>query len=98
MEALTAYRNATVWSEFANIIKEEQTAATQIKAENIKVYTESNVIVVSGTEYGDAISVYSEVGVLLQKVKATDDIIRFYLPVNHTYLIKIVNKSFKVAL
>jgi len=43
-------------------------------------------------------SVYSEVGVLLQKVKATDDIIRFYLPVNHTYLIKIVNKSFKVAL
>ncbi len=98
MEALTAYRNAIVWSEFTNIIKEEPTATIQIKAENIKVYTERNVIVVAGAEYGDVISVYSEVGVLLYKVKATDDIIRFYLPANHTYLIKIVNKSFKVAL
>ncbi len=98
MEALIAYRNATVWSEFTNIIKEEPTVVTQIKASNIKVYTEQDAIVITGAEYGDAISVYSEAGVLLHKVKATDDIIRFNLPANHIYLIKIVNKSFKVAL
>lgn len=98
IEALTAYRNATVWSEFTNIIKEEPTVVTQIKAEEIKVYTEQDAVVITGAEYGDVISIYSEIGVLLHKVKVTDDIIRFYLPVNHTYLIKIINKSFKVAL
>jgi hypothetical protein len=98
MEALTAYRNATVWNEFANIIKDESTVVNQIKASNIKIYTEQDAVVITGAESGDVISVYSEAGVLLHKVKATDDIIRFNLPANHTYLIKIVNMSFKVAL
>lgn len=92
------YWGAASWGDFTNIIEEESTAIQQIKGDNIKVFTEQNTIVVTGTKLEDNISVYTESGALLQTTKVTDSIIKITVPVNHTYLVRASGKTFKVAL
>ena len=93
-----AYWIAAGWGDFTNIIEEKSTAISQTKASNTKVYTEQDAIILTGAELGDNISVYAESGALLQSTKVTDDVLRINVPTSHTYLIKTIDKTFKVAL
>ena len=98
--AYSSYWMAPIWGGFTNIIEEESTntAISQIEVNNITVYAEQDAIVIKGADLGDNISVYTESGTLLQSTKATDDITRIKVPINHIYLVKTTGKTFKVAL
>jgi len=91
------YKSANGWSGFSNIIEEESTPILQIQANNIKVYADQDAIVVTDTKSGDIITVYSISGTLLQTI-ATNGEIRINVPAHQMYLIKITDKTFKVAL
>jgi len=67
------------------------------KANEIKIYTEKNMIFINGAALGDEISVYTISGTLLKSLIATDEKIRISVPVNQNYLVKIAERSFKVA-
>jgi len=95
---IETYENANLWKYFRNIIEEESTSIIQTKASNIKIYREKDAIVVTGAKFGEIISVYTESGSLLQRIKATDDEIRINIPTNKIYLIKTTGKTFKIAL
>lgn len=88
------------WSKFTNIIEEESlpSSISNTKDSNIQVYSLQNEIVVTGGNLGENISVYTEKGALVQSVRVTDDIVRINVSTNHIYLVKIANKTFKVAL
>lgn len=92
------YKSANGWSGFANIIEEESTPILQIQANNTKVYTEQDAIVVTDIKSGDVITIYSTSGTLIQTIKATDNEIRITVPAHQMYLIKIEDKTFKAAL
>ena len=93
------YLGATGWSDFTNIIEEEEaTAISQTEKSNVKVYTDQGTITVTGADLRDNISVFTESGALLQTIKVTDSTIRITVPGNKIYFIKTAGKVFKVAL
>lgn len=93
-----SYRSATGWSSFTYIIEEAGVAVPEFVADNIKVYTESNAIIVEGASVGDEVLVYNEAGALVQMFRVTDAVSRIMVPENHIYLVKVTSKTFKVAL
>ena len=98
--AYSTYWLAVGWSDFTNIIEEESTstAISQTETSNVKVYTDQNAIIVVGANLGDNVSIHNELGVLLQSTKVIDDIVRINVPANHIYLVKTIDKTFKIAL
>jgi len=91
------YWVANVWGDFTNIIEEDVTPVNEIKTINATVYAEQNNIVVKGASVGETISVYTTMGTLVKTIKATNDI-RINVPSNQIYLVKIADRTFKVAL
>ena len=91
------YWVADVWKDFTNITEEGVTAVNDIKTNKATVYTEQNAIVVKGVNLGETVSVYNAMGTLVQTIKATNDV-RIKVPSNQVYLVKIAEKTFKVAL
>jgi len=74
------------------------TDISQAQRKNIKVYTDQDAIVVTGIDSEKNISVYTCSGILLQIIKATDNMVRINLPPNHIYIVNTMGKTFKVAL
>lgn len=92
-----SYWIANVWGDFANIIEEEVTPLDKTSTSNANVYAEQNNIIVIGVKEGEAISVFTTMGTLVKTIKATNDV-RINVPSNQIYLVRIENKTFKVAL
>jgi hypothetical protein len=93
-----SYKGANGWSSFASVIEEFGVSVPEVAADNIKVYTEQNAIIIEGASTGDKVLVYNEAGALIQMFNVTDAVTRIYVPVNRIYLIKVTSKTFKVAL
>lgn len=93
-----AYHSAVGWSDFSNIIEDEPLAISNLPVSNIKFYSDQNSIVVKGAKIGDVIEVYDTFGVLIHKVKVTDESTRFFVPDKNIYIVLIANMVFKVAL
>ena len=74
------------------------TDISQAQRKNIKIYTDQDAIVVTGIDSEKNISVYTCSGILLQIIKATDNMVRINLPPNHIYIVNTMGKTFKVAL
>lgn len=91
------YSGAVGWSDFTIIIEENVTAVKPIKKSNVNVYSEQNDIVVKGAGLGETIYVYTTMGTLVKTIKATNDV-RINVPSNQIYLVKIADKTFKIAL
>lgn len=92
------YLAAPEWKDFGTIIESDITSTNQLRADAVKVYTEGETIVVEGVQSGEAISICTQAGALIQKVKATDDRVKINLPNRAIYLVKTANRTFKVAL
>jgi hypothetical protein len=97
---VTSYKNAFLWAGFANTIEESSsTPVSPVQSSNLEVHTEQDNIVLSGVEPGEMVSVYTEAGTLLQKIKATDHTVRIKasaLP--HFYILKTTHKTLKMIL
>jgi len=91
------YSEAAVWSDFTTIIEEEVTAVKATKTTQATVYTEQQEIVVKGAGLGETIFVYTTSGVLVKTIKATNNV-RIPVPSDQIYLVRIADKTFKVAL
>jgi len=74
------------------------TAISPIEVNNVNVYTDQDAIVVTGIDSGNNISVYTCSGLLLQNIKAIDNMARINVPSNQIYLVKAAGRTFKVAL
>lgn len=96
---LESYRTAPIWMNFANIVEEELTAIPLHRSTDMKkAYADGRAIVVTGADVGERISVYTTVGTLLHTVEATKDEVRIVVPPHAIYLVRISDKTFKVAL
>jgi len=95
---ISKYKNSEVWKEFNNIREGIPSSINTDKTSLIKIYAESNSIIVQDAEIGETISVYSESGILIKNIKATDNINRIELSDKGIYIVRIGNQSFKVIL
>ena len=93
--ATSAYSAADQWGDFANI-QEEVTSVPQAMTEGPTIYRKGDVLLLEGVEAGVLIAVYTENGILLQTVLASDNIVRIPLPAGQTYLISLDGKAVKV--
>lgn len=95
----TAYATAAEWSQFTRIIEEKVTSLPQTPSlEGPKLYSMGDVIVLEGVQSGTQVVVYSETGVCIQTLVATNNQLRINLPAGHTYLISVAGKTLKVVL
>lgn len=95
--AVNTYRNAAVWGDFTNIVEEVITPVSVISDTATLVYTEGEVLVISGVEVGSEINLFSELGILLASIVADKEIVRLNISKGQIYLIHISDKIFKVA-
>lgn len=93
-----SYRLTPVWGDFASIIEEDGTAVSITSTRNATVCIEPNTIVVKGIEDGGTVSVYSAVGALVKRVKATGGDLKIHVPANQLYLVKTTEETFKVVM
>ena len=74
------------------------TGVNTLSTNNLKVYGYENNLTVSGTEYGDTISIYDLNGTLIQTHIFTGLSNNISLNKNGIYIVKVNNKSFKVII
>lgn len=72
------------------------TSISDIESNKTNVYTENGSIIVKGGKLGDIIFVYSVLGLLLHKIKITDDIVRTSVALQSFYIEKRVIKLLKL--
>ena len=75
-----------------------ESGVNTLNSNNLKVYGYENNLTVSGTEYGDTISIYDLNGTLIQTHISTGLSNNISLNNNGIYIVKVNNKSFKVIL
>lgn len=92
------YRSAAGWSSFFNIKEEVPTANSDVQVNKINVFSENRTIVINGADLGDEITVYNAMGVMVQRTKTKNEIVRIMVPVTGIYLVKIGEKTIKVKL
>ena len=94
----SVYQADPDWGKFKNIIEEVTTSISDIEASNLNVYSENSSIIVQGGKLGDTVDIYSVSGSLLHKIKITDDIVRISVAPQSLYIVKVGDRSFKIAL
>ena len=95
---LNDYWLAICWGDFKNIIEEVTTSISDLESSKINIYSENGSIIVKGGKLGDIIDIYSVSGLLLHKIRITDDIVRINASPQSFYIVKTGNKTFKIAL
>ena len=95
--AYSAYWVAEGWGDFANILTVD-THVTNPQQTGVKVTTEENEIVISDTEAGANITIYTTSGAMLTTLTANGNEQRISLPAGTLYFVKVGDKTFKVAL
>ena len=96
--AINNYRTNTDWNSFVNILEEQLLGVSELTLKDLNVYTDQNEIVVSGAPMGEMVYVYNLFGAIIHKMKVTDEVVRFNVPANQIYLVKVANSSCKVSL
>jgi len=96
-----AYQAAPYWSVFTNIVEQDfadNTAVNELPKLALRVYSQSNEIVVESALSGESIQVYSLTGLMLKSVKTTAT--RTIIPVNKggVYVVKVQGAVVKVIL
>lgn len=92
------YWLAICWGDFKNIIEQVTTSISNIESNKINAYSENGSLIVKGGKLGDIINIYNISGLLLHKIKITDDIVRVNVAPQSFYIVKTGNKTFKIAL
>lgn len=92
------YLLAPSWGRFFNIIEEDLSSINENEENALKVYSEANAIIIQNAEVGETIAVYSQSGILIKTIKATDSTSRIELSDKGIYIVRVANQSFKVIL
>lgn len=92
------YKLATGWSAFLNM-EEPNGLGNQAKATNgLRIIAKASHIQIEGAEIGDAISIYSILGVLIKKVEVVEKTTHIWLPSHQCYLIRTKFQTSTVSL
>lgn len=95
--AYSSYRTSNAWCNFTYILEEVSTSTPKITVDEIKIYSEDSNIVIERGNIGDIIRIYNLAGSLLHTIKITDDVVRIKVEPKNFYIVRIGEKSFKIA-
>ena len=93
----TAYQNALVWKDFANIV-EENTVIQTVSASDLGIKIVSDKAILSKLSMGEMVEVFTYDGMKMFSGKATGTYLEIQLPTNKIYLIKVGAKCTKIMM
>lgn len=73
-------------------------SSNNVTSRSVKVYSEDHSIVVKGASVGTTVTIFSMSGRLLHAVKVNSDIVKIPVVDDQVYLIRTLDKQFKLAL
>ena len=95
--SLNAYKSATNWKEFTNIVEAESTGMEAESANSINVYTNGNTLQIVGLQ-GEHVAIYSASGNKIYAAQSTDSTMSIELTSGAIYIVRINNRSIKVMM
>ena len=78
--------------------EEGTSGVADTQSSNAKVYVQGNSIVVANAEVGESIQVYNEAGVNVASTQARQSVETVTVEKGHVYIVKLKNKTIKVAI
>jgi len=98
--SVSAYKSAPVWSDcfYSQITAIPATEISNTTNSKVNVSTNHSEIIISGTNNGEIINIYSLTGSLRLSTKSTGEKIKISAQTNNIYIVKTENETFKVTL